>query len=350
MKKIIVLILTLLLIVEVAQADYTIGTATNMGSPVNSAAGEGEPYITIDGLELYFVSLRSGGYGEADIWVATRTTKDDDWGIPVNLGSGVNGSAWDSGPAISADGLSLFFTSMRPGGHGDQDIYMTTRPTKDDPWGTSVNLGAPVNTSSQDGEPYISADGLELYFVSARPGGYGNGDMYVTTRSAKDDPWGTPVNLGPIVNTLGWEGSPHLSSDGRTIFHYGFNRPGHPDNTDIWMTTRSTENDDWANSVKLGSEVNGSAADTSPCISHDGSVLYFQSWRSGNTGLWQVSIDPVVDLNADGIVDSADMVIMVDHWGTDDSLCDIGPMPWGDGIVDVQDLIVLAEHLFEEVP
>lgn len=44
------------------------------------------------------------------------------------------------------------------------------------------------------------------------------------------------------------------------------------------------------------------------------------------------------------------MCITVDHWGTDNQLCDIGPMPWGDGVVDVQDLIVLAEHLFEEFP
>jgi hypothetical protein len=58
----------------------------------------------------------------------------------------------------------------------------------------------------------------------------------------------------------------------------------------------------------------------------------------------------VADLNRDGIVDSADMRIMVDHWGTDEPLCDIGPMPWGDGIIDVQDLIVLAENLFEEIP
>jgi hypothetical protein len=56
----------------------------------------------------------------------------------------------------------------------------------------------------------------------------------------------------------------------------------------------------------------------------------------------------VADLNRDGIVGSEDMRIMVDHWGTDEPLCDIGPMPFGDGIVDVQDLIVLAEHLFEE--
>ena len=58
----------------------------------------------------------------------------------------------------------------------------------------------------------------------------------------------------------------------------------------------------------------------------------------------------VADLNRDGIVDAADMCIMIDYWGTDEPLCDISPTPFGDGIVDVQDLIILAEHLFEEVP
>jgi hypothetical protein len=61
------------------------------------------------------------------------------------------------------------------------------------------------------------------------------------------------------------------------------------------------------------------------------------------------AVIPIVDFNGDGIVDSADMCIMVEHWGEDYPLCDIGPTTWGDGIVDVQDLIVLTEHLFEEV-
>jgi len=56
------------------------------------------------------------------------------------------------------------------------------------------------------------------------------------------------------------------------------------------------------------------------------------------------------DFNGDGIIDSIDVGILVEHWQTDDPLCDIAPPPYGDGIVDVQDLIVLAEHLFEEVP
>ena len=85
-------------------------------------------------------------------------------------------------------------------------------------------------------------------------------------------------------------------------------------------------------------------------------MLYFSSDRHGGFGgmyygdIYQVPIIPIVDFNADGIVDASDVCIMVDHWGEDYSLCDIGPMPWGDGIVDVQDLIVLAEHLFEEIP
>ena len=58
---------------------------------------------------------------------------------------------------------------------------------------------------------------------------------------------------------------------------------------------------------------------------------------------------PSPDFNGDGIVDAADMCIMVDHWGENYPLCDIGPTPLGDGIVDVQDLIVLAEYLFKEV-
>jgi hypothetical protein len=80
-------------------------------------------------------------------------------------------------------------------------------------------------------------------------------------------------------------------------------------------------------------------------------MLYFNSPRPGGVGasdIWQAPIEPIVDLNSDGIVDSLDMCIIIDHWGTNYSLCDIGPMPWGDGVVDVEDLKVLAEHLFED--
>ncbi len=354
--KMCVMIMLILLIymIGTANADYTFGTPMNLGAPVNSSGGEGSPSISFDGLSLYFTSLRSGGQGVADIWVTTRATISDLWGEPMNLGPAVNSSAWDGEQSISSDGLSLYFGSQRPGGHGMADIWVTTRATISDPWGEAVNLGPMINTPADDVDVCISADGLSLYIDSFREGGQGSTDTWVTTREKISDPWPEPVNLGSIINTEASDGAPGISSDGRVLFFSDFfaNRPGGLGEADIWLTTRVSINDTWTEPMNLGPTVNSSSVDAHPNISADGSTLYFASRRPGGSGLsdlWQVSIDPVVDLNTDGIVDSADMSIIVDNWGTDEPLCDIGPMPWGDGIVDVQDLIILAEHLFEEV-
>jgi len=351
------LVLAFGLTTGVANADFLISEPVNLGAPVNSEGGAASVAISADGLELYFVSERAAGSGSADLWVAKRPTTEDDWGTPENLGPTVNSDAWDSEPAISADGLSLYFNSDRPGGHGEHDIWVTTRPTTEDDWSTPVNLDPPVNSPSWDSEPFITADGLSLYFDSTRPGGYGDSDMYVVTRPTRDDPWGTPVNLGPGVNTEAWEGCPYLSSDGLTLLHYGFNRPGYPGNVDIWVAQRLTVDDAWGSSVKLGPEVNCAAADTNPCLSPDDSILYFQSMRPGGLGgfnLWQVSFSPIFDLNADGAVDVLDATLMLENWGAvgdpagpASTLCDIAPLPLGDGIVNAKDLLVLAEHMIE---
>jgi len=217
-----------------------------------------------------------------------------------------------------------------------------------------VNLGLTVNSEYSDWDPDISTDGLSLYisdYLSPRPGGHGGWDIYVTTRETVSDPWGSPVNLGPIINSSEHEASPDISADGLTLFIVS-TRSGGLGGGDLWMARRKTQDADWEQPINLGPMVNKSGFDAMPNISSDGHTLYFSSERpggSGNADLWQVSIEPILDINGDGIVDSADMCIMIDHWGTDEVLCDIGPTPLGDGIVDVQDLIVLAEHLFEEV-
>ena len=146
-----------------ANADFTFGEPTNLGPTVNSASRESYPFITIDGLSLYFGSNRSGGFGEVDIWVTTRVTIDDDWGTPVNLGPPVNSPFFDSNPYISPDGLEFYFMSKsRPGGFGYDDIWVSSREGKDDVWGDPVNLGSSINTWAADYGPKLSADGLEL--------------------------------------------------------------------------------------------------------------------------------------------------------------------------------------------
>jgi Tol biopolymer transport system component len=339
-------------VVGQAKADFVFGTPTNLGPTINTSVLDITVNIAPDGLSLYFTSDRPGGYGGFDIWVSTRTTIDDPWGEPENLGPLVNSSAFDFAPNISFDGLTLYFNSDRAGGLGGQDIYVTTRSTKDAPWEEPVNLGAVINSSNNDISPNISADGLELFFSSNKTGGKGRDDIYVSKRVSIDEPWGEPINLS--FNNSAIEGYPSISSDGLSLYFSGFRTgSGSKGSGDIWISTRMTKDDDWSEPVNLGSPVNSSYNEGSPSITAAGTSLYYYSNRSGGYGdvdLWQVAINPIVDFNGDGIVDSADMVIIVDNWGTDNSLCDIGPMPWGDGIVDVQDMIVLAEHLFEEIP
>jgi len=317
--------------------------------------------MTADGLEAYFMSINwPGGYGREDIWVCRRQSPEDGWGPAVNLGPPVNTSACDSTPSISADELELYFSNVgpsgstyRPGGHGGGDIWVAKRKNKDENWGNPVNLGPTINSSSMETYPNISADGLSLFFASTRPGGYGSCDVYMVTRTTIDDDWSTPVNVGVPPNTSSFEGFPNISADGRVLFFYS-NRSGGYGGMDIYVTMRATVFDSWGQAVNLGPKINTRYYDISPSLSADGSTLYFaHNDISGWGGTWMIYetvISPVVDLNGDGVVDCADICIIVDHWGTDEPLCDIGPTPFGDGIVDVQDLIVLAEHLFEGIP
>jgi Tol biopolymer transport system component len=345
-KKLLIILFAFLISTGNANADFTFGEPTNLGPTVNSSVWDFGPTISADGLSLYFDSTRPGGSGGYDMWLTMRATTEVPWGEPVNLGSIVNGLHGDRAPSISTDGISLFFVCNRPEGFGKRDIWVTTRPTTKNLWGEPVNLGPTVNSADHDYAPDISANGLTLYFVSNRDGGYGDTDIWVTTRTTKDAEWSTPFHLGSSVNSSYAERQPTISVDGRTLF-FASGRPGGFGSRDIWMTTRPAPEGDWGPPVNLGATVNTPYLDHAPDISSDGRTLFFSSDRPGGSGdkdLWQSPIIPIVDLNGDGIVDSADMCIMVDYWGTDEPLCDIGPMPWGDGIVDVEDLIVLAEH------
>ena len=139
---------------------------------------EGMPTISPDGNTLYFGSDRPDGYGGSDIWVSYRIGKG--WTEPENLGSVINSPYNEAGPSISDDGRILYFSSNRPGGYGGIDLYMSRKVAGE--WTAPVNLGPPVNTEVD--ETCAQPSGNSLYFRSNRPGGYGEGDLYVTTKLA----------------------------------------------------------------------------------------------------------------------------------------------------------------------
>jgi beta-lactamase regulating signal transducer with metallopeptidase domain len=276
------------------------GNATNLGPVVNTVLWTWDPHISPDGLSLYFNTerKRSDGSWYYDVWVTTRNTKEDVWGQPVELE--INTDAFEGAPSLSADGLEMYFVSDRPGGSGSVDIWVTERKSKDSPWGAAANLGPTVNCAAAENGPSISADGLELYFSEAiwstpspRTGGMGSSDIWVTERKTKDGPWGTPVNLGPAVNTSAGEASPSVSKDGLSLYFMSMRGYG---GTDIWVTTRKTKDDPWGTAVNLGPTVNTMYNESNPDISSDGSTLYFVSGRPGSQGtdIWQVSLETKV--------------------------------------------------------
>ena len=275
-----------------ANADFVFGTPTNLGSMVNSQAYDDCPEISADGLELYFHSMRPDGQGEGDIWMSTRRSKDETWGAPANLGQSINSSSFEFDACISADGLSLYVNSMRPGGQGEDDLWVVTRPTIADPWGEAVNLGSTVNCVAWDYGPSISADDLELYFVSNRPGSYGDTDIWVAARATMEDEWSEPVNLGPAVNGAMYSHGPSISAAGLVLFFESIRPSSGVGSCDLWMSRRLTTNDPWGEPLNLGSPVNTPGGEKNPCISADGRTLYYGHFdnEDGPWDLWQVSI------------------------------------------------------------
>jgi hypothetical protein len=230
-----------------ASVDDPWGPPQNLGLIINTDAVEFAPAFSRDGHWLFFHSDRPGGFGGADIWASYREqTQDDfDWQPPINLGPGVNSAYDDAGPTFFQDDdtglITLYFTSLnRPEGLGDWDVYMSVLGL-DGAFGPAslvVELSSPGTANTgRDTRTAIRHDGLEMFFTSNRPGGIGSGDLWVSTRETTLDAWSTPVNVGPSVNTIFFDGAPAISADGETLLFYS-NRPGGLGGNDLYMSTR----------------------------------------------------------------------------------------------------------------
>lgn len=267
-----------------AKAELLLGTPENLGITINSSSADAQASISADELALYFHSKRPGGAGNFDLYVATRASTTDVFGSPTNLDS-INTEFMDRAPNISVGGLFLFFDSNRPDGVGGSDLWMASRASPSDPFSNAVNPGG-INTPFEDLAPSLSVDGLTLFFGSNRPGGQGEFDLWMTARSTQSDPFGTPVNLGSDVNTTEDDTAPSISADGLTLL-YGSKRPGGNGERDLWQVTRPTVDAPFGNPVNLS--INTPFIENAPDVSLDGSTLYFASSRPGGFGeldLW----------------------------------------------------------------
>lgn len=259
----------------------------NLGAPVNTADSDQHPALSANGLSLYITTQRAGGAGGDDLWVARRANPQAAWGAPQNLGSVINTGSNDRVPTFSRDGRSMFFGSNRPGGQGGIDLYLSTRtdPQDDFGWTAPVNLGPGINTAAdEDGATFfedLATGANTLYFTSNRPGGPGDYDIYASRRNA-EGLFAAPVLVNELSST-GRDTRTALRRDGLEIF-LTTDRPGGLGLLDVWVARRASTLEPWSAPFNPGAPLNTTANDGAPALSADGATIYFYSTRPGGLG------------------------------------------------------------------
>jgi hypothetical protein len=237
--------LTLFFGVSADGGDEQIATATRanrgalfgpaVGLPeLNSPSQDGTPLLSADGLTLYFYSTRAGGLGSRDLWLSTRADTAAAFTAPTLI-AGVNSPVFDHVPWVSADELTLIWATDRAGGVGRGDIWIARRSFRSDGFSGVAPLNG-VNSPSDETRAVLSNDGLTIYFSSDRPGGVGNRDLWVATRN---DPAGTFSQVANLagVNSTVEDTDPALSADGRELM-FASARDG---SIRLWRSVRDCE-------------------------------------------------------------------------------------------------------------
>jgi len=188
---------------------------------INTNHWEGSASLSADGRTIYFTSDKPAGLGGRDIYKATLMS-DSTWGDIKNLGPTINTPYNDDAPFIHPDGVTLIFSSEGHNSMGNYDIFHSTLQD-DGSWLTPVNIGFPINSPGRDTYYVLSADGKTGYYSSGRPGGKGQQDIYTV------DP-GLKGYVSTIAMLTGRVTLDDESAEAEVIVTYEDGRPPHPFN------------------------------------------------------------------------------------------------------------------------
>ncbi len=195
------------------------------------------PTVSNDLLRISYCSGIGGGKGGMDLWYRTRVSKDEPW-LKWQLDyPEINSEENDGQPWLSSDGLEIYFCSARPGSAGSDDFWMAKRSSTDQPFGTPTRLHANMNSISQDFSPSLCAVDRILLFSSVRLGGAGHFDLYMSVRNSRDEPFVYPMRFGAEINGAHMDSRPIWSADNRTLY-FNSSRPGGDRSSDLWCVRR----------------------------------------------------------------------------------------------------------------
>lgn len=174
----------------------------SLGAPTNTGQNEGAQSFSVDGRYMFFIACdRPSSLGGCDIYYSIR--KGNVWSPAINPGKPLNSQYWETNPSFSPAGDELFFSSNRPGGKGNKDIWVSKVEILDNgqlTFSEPKNIGGPVNTTEDEFSPFIHADNKTLYFSSTGHPGLGGYDIFYSKRDEAGN-WCTPRNIGYPINT-----------------------------------------------------------------------------------------------------------------------------------------------------
>lgn len=266
---------------------------------INTRDAQMFPQLSADGHWLYYAQLAAGAGVDADLYRAERDSCGG-WLSGRRLSYPVNTGAGEQAAMVSADRHYLFFTRCdrrSPNGveGGGCDLFMAYTVHPDDSlgasWSVPQSFGLTINTPAYEGEPCLSADNRELFFVSDRAGGYGGKDIYVSR--FEDGRWQLPRNLGPTINSAGDDTSPFMHPDGETFY---FSSTGHPGfgKSDIFISRRLKDTV-FTEPQNLGLPYNSIHEDFGATVNLAGDSLYWSSDRhqsAGDYDLYEAWLSP----------------------------------------------------------
>jgi hypothetical protein len=242
----------------------------NLGPVINSTAGQVMFRLSLDGSKAVWSSNRPGGYGNLDIWYSLWDTDSCRWSNPQNCGRNVNGGFNEEYPSFSPDGNQIYCLIYgRPGGLGGWDLWISTWDSLNNEWGLVQNPGHSLNDYGI-WAPFLSPDGTKLFCAIYA--------LAVFEWNGTD--WSGPFDLGPNINMTGGENNPTVTEDNKTLY---FTRSNFKQR--YYICVSHWTGTEWSIAEVLGPQINDSLGSNYPYITPDGTKLYFTSVRSGSYGI-----------------------------------------------------------------